>query len=284
MGKCRRHIALLLAAVLFVSVSCRRDEAEVIPRAKLSKIYAEMLVTDQWITMTPGVRMIADTSLVYEPILEKYGYDSDDYRKSVDHYMNDPERFSRILRTSSELIDKRISELKREQKRIDALARLPKIKSDFRPGDYVPYWTDEPYVRFYDSLDVVIDTALMYRLVSLERADTVYDRLRMIIVDSLYMSDSIPDLESILMSDSLLTVLGADSLRKLRVDTTRVAVDTAAVDSVDITKVDAVKLGIELPKHNKDLRKLSVDKPMAASDTIRKVAGPVKESKVVKKD
>ena len=56
-----------------LSVSCRKDEAEVIPRSKMAEIYAEMLVTDQWITTTPGIRMIADTSLVYEPILEKYG-------------------------------------------------------------------------------------------------------------------------------------------------------------------------------------------------------------------
>ena len=102
MKKCHRHIVLLMVVILSVFSSCRKDEAEVIPRAKLSKIYAEMLVTDQWITTTPGIRMIADTSLVYEPILQKYGYDSDDYRKSVDHYMNDPERFSRILRTSAE--------------------------------------------------------------------------------------------------------------------------------------------------------------------------------------
>lgn len=284
MGRCRRHIALLLAAVLFVSVSCRRDEAEVIPRAKLSKIYAEMLVTDQWITATPGVRMIADTSLVYEPILEKYGYDSDDYRKSVDHYMNDPERFSRILRTSSELLDKRINQLKQEQKRVEALAKLPKIKSDFRPGDYVPYLTDEPYVHYYDSLAVVVDTAMMYRLISLERADTVYDRIRMIIVDSLYINDSIPCLDSILKSDSLLTLLGADSLRSLRIDTTKVAVDTAAVSAVDIVKVNAVKLDTALLRRNTDRVKIAADKPMSASDTMKTVISPVRKAKIVKKD
>ena len=47
MKKCHRHIALLMVVILSVFSSCRKDEAEVIPRAKLSKIYAEMLVTDQ---------------------------------------------------------------------------------------------------------------------------------------------------------------------------------------------------------------------------------------------
>ena len=64
------HIILLAAMLCGISASCRKDETKVIPRGKLAKIYAEMLVTDQWITTTPGIRMIADTSLVYEPILE----------------------------------------------------------------------------------------------------------------------------------------------------------------------------------------------------------------------
>lgn len=211
-----KHIFLLLAAALILTVSCKRNEAEVIPRSKLARIYAEMLVTDQWITSNAGIRMIADTSLVYEPILNKYGYDSDDYRLSVDHYMNDPERFARILRTSGELIDKRIAELKEEQKRLDAIAMLPVVRSNFRAGDFVPYLEDEPYVHYYDSLVVEVDTALMYRFISLERADTVYDRIRMIIVDSLYLNDSTPRLDAILSADSLRTAVGADSLRRLR--------------------------------------------------------------------
>lgn len=72
-----KHILPLFAVIVFAS--CGKDEAEVIPRGKLAEIYAEMLVTDQWISSTPGMRMIADTSLVYEPILEKYGYDNLDY-------------------------------------------------------------------------------------------------------------------------------------------------------------------------------------------------------------
>ena len=90
-------VAMALSALIFLA-SCGTDEAEVIPRDDMSRIYAEMLLTDQWIINTPNIRLIADTSLVYAPIFEKYGYDTDDYRKSVDHYMDDPERFARIFR------------------------------------------------------------------------------------------------------------------------------------------------------------------------------------------
>ena len=120
------HIFLLFAALIVLAPSCRRDRVRVIPRAKLAKIYAEMFMTDQWIQATPKLRTIADTSLVYEPILEAYGYTSEDYQYSVDHYMNDPERFSRILRTTGEILDDRIKELQLKQAE---LARLEKLKN-----------------------------------------------------------------------------------------------------------------------------------------------------------
>ena len=104
MKTCLRNICLITSFLLLFA--CSR-EAKVIPRGKMAQIYAEMLVTDQWINSTPSVKRMADTSLVYEPILEKYGYSSADYRKSVETYMDDPERYSRILRTSAEILDKR---------------------------------------------------------------------------------------------------------------------------------------------------------------------------------
>ena len=84
--------------MLLSLVSCSGDDGKVIPRSKLAEIYAEMFVTDQWLMDTPGVRRLADTSLVYEPILRKYGYTSEDYRVSVDRYMDDPELLKRKSR------------------------------------------------------------------------------------------------------------------------------------------------------------------------------------------
>lgn len=200
------HIMFVSALLCGLFASCRKDEAEVIPRGKLAKIYAEMLVTDQWITVTPGVRKIADTSLVYEPILAKYGYDSDDYRKSVEVYMNDPERFSRILRSTGEILDKRIKELKKQQILIELREKLPKIKADFRPEEFFPYLFDEPYVHYYDSIAFEPDSVLwIYRLKSIERADTIYDQLRMIVLDSIAAVDSIVLKDSVVVGDTLAT-------------------------------------------------------------------------------
>lgn len=200
-----KHIVPLLAVIVFAS--CKKHEAEVIPRGKMADIYAEMLMTDQWISSTPGVRMIADTSLVYEPILQKYGYDKYDYIKSIDHYMNDPERFSRILRSSGEKLEKRLKELRKRQKQMEledaALKEVLKHQTDYSFDEYFPYLADEPYVHYYDSVTFEPDSFRVYRLVPIERADTLYDRIRMIIRDSLAVSDSLSVTDSLSVEDSL---------------------------------------------------------------------------------
>ncbi len=182
----RLHIVFALAAVMSLFASCNRDEAKVIPRGKLAKIYAEMLVTDQWITSTSGVRSIADTSLVYEPILKKYGYTSADYRKSIDKYMDDPERFSRIFRKSGEILDARLYELVKEQDRLIALSRLPKITYDMKMDELAPLMVNEPYIHTYDSLVIERDSVtLLYKVSSFERSDTLYEGLRKIVKEPL---------------------------------------------------------------------------------------------------
>ncbi len=110
--------ASLLAAACLVSCS---NKARVIPRGTMSKIYAEMFLRDQWITNHPGVRKSADTSFVYRPILEKYGYTEEDYRASVEKYMEDPERYARILKKSEDILNKRHGELVTLKNQLDAV-------------------------------------------------------------------------------------------------------------------------------------------------------------------
>ena len=191
------YIFAALTAV-FLLASCGGEKQKVIPRGKLAQIYAEMLMTDQWIMSNPGNRHAADTSLVYEPILEKYGYTSADYRKSVDAYMDDPERFSRILRTTSELLDKRLvklQEIKEEMDRQEALKKLResmKIEVEIDMGEFFPYLREEPYVHYYDSLSVEPDSALMvYRMKNIVRSDTLYEGVRIIVRDTLAVTDTL---------------------------------------------------------------------------------------------
>ncbi len=191
-----RHIVILVA-ILLLAASCGEKKDEVIPRGKLAEIYAEMLVLDQWIVAKPANRRVADTSLVYEPIFEKYGDTSADYRRSVDEYMNDPERYSRILRTTGEILDKKLKDLealKGEQDRAEARRKFLeslKIRVEVNYGDYFPYLDDEPYVHYYDSLSVEPDTMGVYRLKNTDRGDTIFRDLRMVILDTLNARDTI---------------------------------------------------------------------------------------------
>ena len=188
---------MVAAVSLFFLISCGGDKEKVIPRAKLAEIYAEMFITDQWLGANPSLRRSADTSLVYAPILEKYGYTSADYRKSVDKYMDDPERFSRILRTSAEILEKKLEDLQKRKQEIDHIKALElllhqlKYEADFRPEEFFPYLFDEPYVHYYDSLDVKPDSVLqIYRLNNIDRADTLFDGVRIIVKDTLALKDS----------------------------------------------------------------------------------------------
>ena len=198
-----KHILPLVAVVVFASCSSR-NEAEVIPRGKMADIYLEMFMTDQWISSTPGMRTIADTSLVYEPILQKYGYDKLDYMHSVEYYMNDPERFARILRTTVERLDKKIAHLQQLQKiqesADEAARRLERFIMDYTFEEYFPYMADEPYIHYYDSLTFEPDSLLVYRLVPIETADTLYEGLEMVV-----RVDSLESLESLSVCDSIVT-------------------------------------------------------------------------------
>ena len=200
-----KYILPLIAVVVFASCSSK-DEAEVIPRNTLADIYVEMFVIDQWISSSPGMRIIADTSLVYEPILEKFGYDKLDYVHSVDFYMNDPERFSRILRTSMDKLDKRIETLKKlkKQKELEeeVAKKIERFRQDYSFDEYFPYLSDEPYVHYYDSLTFEVDSVHTYRLVAIETADTLYDRLEMIVrSDSVFVCDTEPAADSLVVSE-----------------------------------------------------------------------------------
>lgn len=212
-----RHIYAVLAAAVLVFSSCSKDEGEVIPRGKMAKIYADMLVTDQWVLSTPGIRTIADTSLVYEPILRKYGYDSEDYRRSVDVYMDDPERFARIFRETGDILEKRLKHLKKEKELLQKQKEreVMKFRTDFKPEEFFPYIFEEPYVHYYDSVSFVPDSALMvYRLVPVETADTVYSGLEMIVrVDTVSVADTSSGLEAVMDKDSVEVIMEVPELR-----------------------------------------------------------------------
>lgn len=146
----------IFLSLLPLVFSCGGD-GRVIPKKKMSEIYADMFVADQWINQNYKAARVADTTIVYETIFEKYGYDSDDYRKSVDYYIQDPDRFARILRQTVLILEDRMSDQKAELRKLKSLeAAQPEITYRF---DFDRVWLFEngwPRLADRDSLEYFI--------------------------------------------------------------------------------------------------------------------------------
>ena len=95
-------LGILLAGV----ASCGRG-AKVIPRGKFAEVYADLFMADVWMTFNPDAKTKADTSKFYEYVLNNRGYTTEDYLKSVDYYLNDPDRYAKILKQASVILDRK---------------------------------------------------------------------------------------------------------------------------------------------------------------------------------
>lgn len=198
------YLVVLALAVGLSLASCGKKE-RVIPKEKMAEIYAEMYVLDQWLDDNRSLRREADTSLVYAPVLDKYGYTYDDYLNSVDVYMKDPTRYSRILRRTSEILGSRLTELKvekkaqedalKESRRLDSLRNLIHLNVDSLMNSMVRTAPSDSLVTVLDSLGFVD-----FRFV--QTSDTTYDGPAMVIrrdtlavvADSLtVLTDTLPE-------------------------------------------------------------------------------------------
>ena len=183
----------VLAAVLSVAeISCSRG-ARVIPVRKMEKIYREMFLADQWLSMNPDKRPKADTSWFYEPIFEKYGYDVEDYRKSVDHYLNDPKRYADMVRRIADNLEADAAGIKRsieQQEKLrhqaDSIAQAIK---DMAPDDF-PYYSHIFYVNsMTDRIDLQKNARGAWFPVPVVE-DTVFHGPELIIRDTLAVTDA----------------------------------------------------------------------------------------------
>ena len=91
-----RILLAVVSAILFVA-ACSNGP-RVIPRSKMEKICADMLMADEWVESHSLSTRALDTSLFYEPIFRKYGYTTDDYKASLEYYMRDPLKMARMMK------------------------------------------------------------------------------------------------------------------------------------------------------------------------------------------
>ena len=100
--------------VLLAALGCSQGP-KLIPAKTFAKIYADMFMADAWLESHKEARPVADTTLFYETVFNKYGYTTEDYYHSVSKYLTDPEEYSKILKQASAILDATSEKLRREQ-------------------------------------------------------------------------------------------------------------------------------------------------------------------------
>lgn len=162
------HIALVFLAV----ASCTGPRT--IPRDKLGDIFHDMFLQDQQIKSDVSLKRIADTSLVYQGIFKKYGYDTDDYLYTINKYIKDPEKLSKVFEKVAERLLEESKDIRKEKDflewrtrflaiykhRIDTTS-LPRVPLGAVDTMYFRLHKDQ--VQFFpppDTLSPVLDTMI----------------------------------------------------------------------------------------------------------------------------
>ena len=266
----RRHlrIAIIILAVVLLGIIptfFMHRNGRVIPRNKMARIYAEMLLTDQWINDNWVQNRSADTSFVYRPILRRYGYDEKDWRKSVSKYIKDPDRYSRILKKSAAMLEAREKELRLRLDLINAAERLEQETAGYIPERL--YW-----LAGMRNPDNFVEDGLVFYVDSVGGSEWRFDPYRG--YDTLFAGPawkiSLRDSVSV---DSL--SVSVDSL-SVDVDSLSVSVDSLSVDVDSIAPVvakPAAERAVKKPAaENKPAEERVVKKPVTGKDADRRLS------------
>ena len=266
----RRHlrIAIIILAVVLLGIIptfFMHRNGRVIPRNKMARIYAEMLLTDQWINDNWVQNRSADTSFVYRPILRRYGYDEKDWRKSVSKYIKDPDRYSRILKKSAAMLEAREKELRLRLDLINAAERLEQETAGYIPERL--YW-----LAGMRNPDNFVEDGLVFYVDSVGGSEWRFDPYRG--YDTLFAGPawkiSLRDSVSV---DSL--SVSVDSL-SVDVDSLSVSVDSLSVDVDSLAPVvakPAADRAVKKPAaENKPAEERVVKKPVTGKDADRRLS------------
>ena len=260
----RRHlrIAIIILAVVLLGIVptfFMHRNGRVIPRNKMARIYAEMLLTDQWINDNWVQNRSADTSFVYRPILRRYGYDEKDWRKSVSKYIKDPDRYSRILKKSAAMLEAREKELRLRLDLINAAERLEQETAGFIPERL--YW-----LAGMRNPDNFVEDGLVFYVDSVGGSEWRFDPYRG--YDTLFAGPAWKiSLRDSVSLDSL--SVSVDSL-SVDVDSLSVSVDSLLVDVDSLAPVvakPAADRAVKKPATDKDVKK-----PVAGKDADRRLS------------
>ena len=181
----RKGLIVLSALLLLLSLGACARKARVIPDNKLADIYAEMFLADQWLSTNYSYRRVADTTLFYEPIFEKYGYNLADFNESMRYYVKKPDKYAKILKTAGLKLDAQAK-------------RLKKVEDYYNNREKF-----SPYIPKSFNLETLMsqDTMMSVCVRDIVEAWQVDDSLA--VRDSLIVRDSLAVKDALIVKDSM---------------------------------------------------------------------------------
>lgn len=95
------HISFILALLL---VSCTPNG--IIDQDDMASIYYDFYMADKYL-YTPYDESIADSMMIYHPIITNYGHTFEEYSNSVKYYLTKPDRFAKIYKEVARRLETR---------------------------------------------------------------------------------------------------------------------------------------------------------------------------------
>ena len=105
------HFLLIIFTISLLCLPSCKDKEGLIPEDTMAQIYYDIYMTDEAVDVNYRLRRMADTMRVYEPIFNRYGYTTEDYNRSVNFYMERPDKFEDVFEETKTMLEKRKAEL-----------------------------------------------------------------------------------------------------------------------------------------------------------------------------
>lgn len=132
----KRLSYLASALLMLLCIAGCSGRGRVIPRDKLEKIYYDIIVLDQWVREHPAAQPVVDTTLFFEPIFERYGYTFEDYDRTVNYYVDRPEKFGKVFTAVSARIEARQKYYEALAEKFDKINEANRRFENYKERDY----------------------------------------------------------------------------------------------------------------------------------------------------
>ena len=97
--------SLLLLTLILILFSC--SDRGIIKKEEFPSVIADLFMADKALSMDFSRMQSADTMSVYEPVLQKYGYTTEEFLATIDHYLPRPAKLKGFFTKAKEILENR---------------------------------------------------------------------------------------------------------------------------------------------------------------------------------